>query len=192
MFDGLSNHKGVSITLDLTKLTDQARLLLAAAGWFPERQYDATTTIIEPLEAVGWYIFPEAQRIFATLGMLNFNLKLPPIPANPRITKGQQASLIDHAWFAGNRIKFDPYEAFAVDDEDFIIYWQAHGLVEHHGDLICPIGSYQAWDTLFVCYDGLIVHGSIEFMSPAPGLVVLGDCIETALNQIAYHAVGLY
>ncbi|XSG77560.1 SUKH-3 domain-containing protein [Herpetosiphon llansteffanensis] len=168
----------------------QARVLLTAAGWSPERQYDATKTIVEPLETVGWQIFPEAQRIFATLGMLKLNCRhLPPIPANPRITKGQQASLLDHLWFASSAINFDPYEAFYVDDEDFIIYWSAHPLVEYHGDLICPIASTEAWDTLFVCHDGLIVQGSIEFMSPAWGLVVLGDCIETALNQIAYDAV---
>ncbi|MBM7846635.1 SUKH-3 domain-containing protein [Herpetosiphon giganteus] len=178
------------MTLNINLLTDQTIFLLTAAGWSPERTYDPTTTILEPLTTIGWPIFPEAQRIFTALGMLNLNLQhLPPIPPDPRTTTPDPIALRDHLWYADIRIDFDPYEAFAMDDEDFIVYWSSHPLVHHHGGSICPIGSYHPWDTLLVCGDGLIVHGSPEFMNPAPGLVVLGSNIETALNQLAYEAV---
>lgn len=178
------------MALDSTQLTDEALVLLTAVGWSPDRHYDATTRIIEPLAAVGWPIFPEAQRIFASVGMLRFAQgHLPPNQTHPRYPVSHASTMMDHVRFINMELHFDPYDAFEIDHADFLVDWITHPLVADHGGQICPIGSCAPMDPIFVCADGLVCHGSFEYMYPVPGLIILGDRIETALNLLAYEGV---
>ncbi|MFD3167094.1 hypothetical protein [Herpetosiphon sp. NSE202] len=178
------------MALDITQLTPEALVLLTAVGWSPDRHYDATTCIIEPLTAVGWPIFPEAQRIFETIGMLRFAQGyLPPDRTHSLYPAAPGRSIIDHVSFINIDLHFDPYDGFEIDHADFLADWITHPLVAEHGGLLCPIGSCAPMDPIFVCADGLVCHGSFEYMYPVPGLIILGDQIETALNLLAYDAV---